>query len=165
MQVSDCSPGEVASIPLLTSDVVETSNDLSVTAAKDKINKRCPVDAVVDVCKFLKLLSEREIPPAVTHQILRFVHEDLSHLINKAFSNMQCSEMKRPFKLGHDKLPYSLYIRANLFKEKEFNYRNVLVSSRSRKDFSEEDKANIRRCAKDVIYGVEDGAALINWIN
>ena len=105
MQASDCSPGEVASIPLLTSDVVETSNDLSVTAAKDKINKRCPVDAVVDVCKFLKLLSEREIPPAVTHYILRFVHEDLSHLINKAFSNMQCSEMKRPFKLGHDKLP------------------------------------------------------------
>jgi Ulp1 family protease len=35
----------------------------------------------------------------------------------------------------------------------------------SRKVFSEEDKANIRRCAKDVIYGVDDGAALINWIN
>jgi hypothetical protein len=35
----------------------------------------------------------------------------------------------------------------------------------SRKDFSEEDKANIRRCARDVIYGVYDGAALINWIN
>jgi len=35
----------------------------------------------------------------------------------------------------------------------------------SRKEFSEEDKANIRRCAKDVIYGVEDGAALLNWIN
>ena len=35
----------------------------------------------------------------------------------------------------------------------------------SMKQFSDGDKANIRKCAKDVIYGVFDGASLLNWIN
>ena len=33
------------------------------------------------------------------------------------------------------------------------------------KNFTKEDKLNIRRCAKDVIYGVKDAASLLEWLN
>ena len=33
------------------------------------------------------------------------------------------------------------------------------------KNFTEEDKLNIRRCAKEVIYGVKDAASLFEWFN
>jgi hypothetical protein len=33
------------------------------------------------------------------------------------------------------------------------------------KNFTEEDKLNIRRCAKDVIYGVKDAASLLEWLD
>ena len=33
------------------------------------------------------------------------------------------------------------------------------------KNFTKEDKLNIRRCAKDVIYGVKDAVSLLEWFN
>ena len=33
------------------------------------------------------------------------------------------------------------------------------------KNFTEEDKLNIRKCAKDVIYGMKDAASLLEWFN
>ena len=33
------------------------------------------------------------------------------------------------------------------------------------KNFTKEDKLNIRRCAKDVIYGDKDAASLLEWLN
>ena len=33
------------------------------------------------------------------------------------------------------------------------------------KNFTEEDKLSIRRCAKDVIYGDKDAASLLGWLN
>jgi hypothetical protein len=33
------------------------------------------------------------------------------------------------------------------------------------KNFTEEDKLNIRMCAKDVIYGVKDAASLLKWLD
>jgi len=33
------------------------------------------------------------------------------------------------------------------------------------KNFTEQDKLNIRMCAKEVIYGVKDAASLLKWLD